>query len=415
MKKIILGALMALSMFSVSAQVMNNNGVRNTLWAGFGSPDTDDKNITFYGFTDTLQARVDIGMFTLEGMINWGLFTDFDCNGSRSFEYTQKTAFYAANRCSDFCSTSITDSLTDKYYVNFLWHPFKGFDVGAGSRLDWKVGPAPVCGDFYWGKDAHIKEGGLKDAFPGNTDVAGFVYYPNIYAKEALGVRYTFDNLFQIGFVIPSGATTGGFTFNVGARLQPMDLFAVSFAYEGACATQGNLYAGLELYPSKNITINGYYAMDNVGNNYYGGVNGFGLSAIFGVKGTGLSIAPEFGMTFYENQDYSNAMYFGSNFDFALTKQINLSCWLSFAFGAEHKYWKESNAVIRAEHGLNALTYAITRDWQGGNVFDIRPKIDITLNSNNNIAFYADYQQRTTYNNNSYGCWAGGMYWTYTK
>lgn len=400
MKKILLGAAMALSMFALSAQVMPNSGVKNTLWAGFGSPDTENKNFTFYGFTDTLQARVDIAQFTMEGMINWGLFTDFDANGSRLFEFTQKTAFYVVNRCSDFVSTSETDSLTDRYYVNFLWHPFQGFDVGAGSSLNWKVGPAPVCGDYYWGKDAHIKQGGLKDNVPGLTDVAGFVYYPNVYAKEAIGLRYNYEDIFEAGFAIPSGASANAFNFNVGLKVQPIDLFAVSFAYEGVCLNEGNLYAGVHFNLSKGSELNVYLGMDRLGGNDNDGVNGLGVSGAFTVKSIGLRLTPEVGVTFYEDDDYTNAIYLGSGFAFDITNQFTFGAWLSFAWGAENKLWDD---------------LAATRDWNGGSVFNVRPMVEFNVNKNNSISLYADYQQRTTFDHYEYSSWAAGMYWTYTN
>lgn len=415
MKKIILGALMALTMVSLSAQVMGSTGVRNTLWAGAGSPDTEEKDFTFYGFTDTLQARVDIAQFTMEGMVNWGLFIDFDCNGSRFIEFTPKTAFYAANRCSDFCSTSIDDSLTDAYYVNFLWHPLAGLDIGVGTRLEWKVGVAPACGDYYWGKGAHVKQGGLKYAFPGNTDVAGFVNYANTYARTAVGARYTYKDIFQIGFALPSPTSVGGFDFSAGFSVHPMDLFTLSFAYDGVCSGSGDLFAGLELFLGKNLKWNIFYAMNNVGNDADNGINGIGTNFVIGIPSLNMTVTPEFGMTFYEDDSYSNAFYFGSGIDFAINKQFNVGTWVSFAFGAENKYWDSNNDVERLSHHLTAGTYNITKNYNGGTVFDIRPYADMQVNSNNDVAIYLDYQQRTMYNNTQYGNWSFGLYWTYTR
>lgn len=414
MKKIMMAAVMALSMACLSAQVMGNSGVRNTLWGGFGSPDTENQKVTFYGFTDTLQARVDVGQFTMEGMINWGFFTDFDCNGSRAFEFTNKTAFYAANRCSDIASSSRTDSLTDPYYVNFLWHPFVGFDVGVGTRLEWKVGPAPACSDYYWGKNAHIKQGGLKDKAPGLTDVSGFVYYPNTYARTAVGLRYAYKNIFEIGFVIPSGISTSGFDFNVGLKIQPMDLFAVSFAYENVCRGVGNLYAGIQLFINKNFTLNVFYAMDNLGNDINSGVNGLGVSSTIVVPSINLTITPEVGFSFFEDDSYSTSFYVGSGFNFAISKDFTLGTWVSWGSGAENKYWKTEDPTVRVNHHLGALSYNTTKNYFGGNVFDIRPTANFVINKNNDITIYADYQSRTAYNNFKYGNWSSGIYWTYT-
>lgn len=71
MKKLLIASVAALFAAGVaSAQVMKNPGVENTLYSGFGSPLVGDP--VYYGFLDTLQARIDIGQFTLEGMLNWG-------------------------------------------------------------------------------------------------------------------------------------------------------------------------------------------------------------------------------------------------------------------------------------------------------------------------------------------------------
>lgn len=416
MKKIILALVLSMAMLGLSAQVMGATGVRNTLWTGFGNPNSSSRDATFYGFTDTLQARVDIAQFTMEGMINWGLFEDFDANGSRSFVFTDKTPFYAANRFSDADSSSRTNALTDAYYVNFLYHPVAGLDIGAGTRLDWNVGPAPACSDFYWGKDAHIKEGGLKDGYPGTTDVAGFVYYPNSYARTAVGARYSYKDMFEIGFAIPSGTYTGGFAFNTGFRLKPLSIFALSAAYEGAGRSEGDLYVGLEIFAQKNLTINAYYAMDRLGGNDNDGVNGFGLSAYWGVKGTSLVLTPEFGLTFYQNDDYTNAFYVGSGVDYYLTKAFSLGGYMSFAWGAENKYWHDSNTTHRLQHlGAAYQPYSTTNEWNGGAVFDIRPKLNFAFNSNNDITLYGEYQQRTRYTGAQTSSWAAGMYWTYRR
>ena len=416
MKKLVLVLVMAFSVMALSAQVMGSNGVKNTVWSGFGTPDSDNQDVNWYGITDTLQARVDIAQFTIEGMINWGLLTSFD-GGTRVFEYTPKTAFYAANRSSQSVSTVIDDAITDAYYVNFLWHPIKGLDLGAGTRLEWKIGPAPACSDFYWGPKAHVKQGGLKYAgpnatavTPGATDVAGFVYYPNTYTSTirgyrkpgSLGLRYKFQDIFEGGIAIPSGTDVDNFSFNAGIKIQPIDLFNVSFAYEGICKSEGHLYVGSQFFLQKNFTLNAYFAMNNVGGNenLKNGVNGFGLSAVYNVKSLPLTITPEFGMTFYENEDYSNAFYVGSGLDYALNKQFSLGTWVSFAWGAYNKKWADN---------------PVTEDWNGGNVFAIRPTLTMDVNKNNGLTLYADYQSRTAYNNNQSSTWAAGLYWTYTK
>ena len=79
MKKFLLGlsiALLALS--TATAQVLPKEQLKNTAWSGFGAP--LDGDIMFYGFSDTFQVRLDRGKFTVEAMLNWGLFATYSYN-----------------------------------------------------------------------------------------------------------------------------------------------------------------------------------------------------------------------------------------------------------------------------------------------------------------------------------------------
>ena len=44
MKKLVLVLVMAFSVMALSAQVMGSNGVKNTVWSGFGTPDSDNQD-----------------------------------------------------------------------------------------------------------------------------------------------------------------------------------------------------------------------------------------------------------------------------------------------------------------------------------------------------------------------------------
>ena len=92
MKKLLIASAAALFAVGVaSAQVMKNPGVENTLYSGFGSPLVGDP--VYYGFLDTLQARIDVGQFTLEGMLNWGAIAIVDDEGNLdnfTFKHTDR-------------------------------------------------------------------------------------------------------------------------------------------------------------------------------------------------------------------------------------------------------------------------------------------------------------------------------------
>ena len=166
MKKLLIASAAALFVAGVaSAQVMKNPGVENTLYSGFGSPLVGDP--VYYGFLDTLQARIDVGQFTLEGMLNWGAIAHVDEKEGNldnfTFERTDRNPLgyhygYAhgdtiflknpleaakVGRSEFYNGYNPGQTTTDNFYVNFLWHPIAGLDVGMGTKLNWQVGPAP--------------------------------------------------------------------------------------------------------------------------------------------------------------------------------------------------------------------------------------------------------------------------------
>ena len=80
---------------SVQAQVLQKTGVENTVWTGFGGP-LGSQRAKYYGIIDTLQARVDVGIFTIDGMINWGALARWNDGDNTldnfSIENTERSA-----------------------------------------------------------------------------------------------------------------------------------------------------------------------------------------------------------------------------------------------------------------------------------------------------------------------------------
>ena len=78
MKKILgMAAALLLCSATIFAQVLPASGIQNTVSASFGLPldnvnNANREGVRFYGLLDTLQARFDISVFTVEGMLNWG-------------------------------------------------------------------------------------------------------------------------------------------------------------------------------------------------------------------------------------------------------------------------------------------------------------------------------------------------------
>ncbi|MBD5399157.1 MAG: hypothetical protein HDR57_00765 [Treponema sp.] len=79
MKKfLIVIALGAILLNFVSAQILKERSVQNTLYTGFGLPYEDDGDdghdkFNWVGIIDTLQVRLDWQWFTIDGGLSWGL------------------------------------------------------------------------------------------------------------------------------------------------------------------------------------------------------------------------------------------------------------------------------------------------------------------------------------------------------
>lgn len=415
MKKIMaaLGALV-FSAGILSAQMLDSSGVQNTLWTGFGVPmgqvnDGDRARFRFYGLIETLQVRLDVGKFTVEGMLNWGALTDWDGNQFAAFRFanTEITPFYYTNYTDQ--GGWWTNGETKSYYVNFLFHPMKGFDLGMGTRLNWRIGPAPASLANYWEPLAHIVQGGLKDAVPGNADVSGYTYYANRYTSyyhgntnAALGARYVYNDFLEVGIAIPNGVTTAAPLFNAAFRIHPVDVFEASFAYEGIIQGDGNLYTGLSLF-LKNFTLDAYLAVDNIGGNDNDGRIGTGAAITWQIPKVAIVIRPEAGFTFWENVNYTPAFYFGGRLDFTISSQFVLGAWTSCALGSADRYWYDDRNPAKGT----------TKSYTGGFVFDIRPDFSVIINKNHSISVFVDYQNRVKYDNTVRDTWASGIFWTY--
>lgn len=441
MKKLLIASVAALFVAgAASAQVMKNPGVENTLYSGFGSPLVGDP--MYYGFLDTLQARIDIGQFTVEGMLNWGAMANVDDDGDLdnfTFAHTSNNPlYYHYGRGGDTITLTKADAIskfgakhfngynqgqttTDDYYVNFLWHPLTGLDVGMGTKLNWQVGPAPRFGAWLWEADAHVRQGGFSTAYddrhgtvdtykftpdaPGSADVVGFVPYANKYAKKAIGVRYLHegDFTFQIGGAIPSGTNTDSFRSNFGAQFQ-FEKFALAVAYEGLFQKDGNFYAGAE-FGVRQFFFDVYFAWDSIdtdddknSSNYEDMSFSAGATMTINFEKVGISLIPESSFNWFENTDYTPAWYAGCTFLWNINDKFALDVYSSFAIGSKDKRWDD---------------YGETDDWGTGNIFTVRPDFKISLTEHHSINAYLNTEHRESFDGKSRWCWSTGAYWTY--
>lgn len=426
MKKVLISAVAAGILASGAfAQVLPTSGVQNTLWTGGGVPMKDGGK--YYGFVDTLQARVDVGRFTIEGMLNWGALClwdedDFDnfafrntsCNALECHYYNEGKNTVLGN----FDNGVKSQTAQDSYYVNFLWHPFDNFDVGMGTKLDWKVGPAPTYGAHVWEADAHLRQGGFSTAFddksgdayyhyrpdaPGTADVVGFIHYANSYAKKAIGVRYNYQGSFgiQAGAALANGADTDSPVMNLGVAFQPIDWLLIAAAYEGLFQQYGNLYTGVTI-GAKSFILDAYFACDGINTKDDDNDNeiavGTGAAITIGFPKIGLTIRPEAGINFFEDSDWTPAWYAGGLVKFDINDRMILQAWTSFAIGSKDKDWEDKDA---------------TEDWIGGRIFNIRPEFTFNLNSNHSLSAYVNIENRVSFDEKSRTFWTTGAFWTY--
>lgn len=442
MKKLFIASAAALFVAgAASAQVMKNPGVENTFYSGFGSPLIGDP--IYYGFLDTLQARIDVGQFTLEGMLNWGAIAKTDDDGDLdnfTFEHTTNNplgyhyGYAKGDKKNDWILKEGLSrgelanngyvqgqTTTDDYYVNFLWHPLAGLDVGMGTKLNWQVGPAPRFGSWLWEADAHVRQGGFSTAYddrhgtvdsykftpdaPGSADVVGFVPYANKYAKTAIGVRYLHegDFTFQVGGAIPSGTNTDNFRSNFGAQFQ-FEKFGISLAYEGLFQKDGNFYAGAE-FGVRQFFFDVYFAWDSIdtdddknSDNYEDMSFSTGATMTINFEKVGISLIPESSVNWFENTDYTPAWYAGCTFLWNINDKFVLDVYSSFAIGSKDKRWDD---------------YEDTEDWSTGNIFTVRPDFKIALTDHHSIDAYLNTEHRESFDGKSRWCWSTGAYWTY--
>ncbi len=458
MKKILALTFASLVLaFTAGAQVLPSKGMKNTTSVVFGAP--LDSDAMLYGLTDTFQARFDLGNFTIEGMLNWSFLANYDNDGDvdnfifgtsnanpLTLHYgTRGNTTYAGDyksfdskaaevevKSAEFSQTvknydnraNVSNTTQDSYYVNFIWHPFKNFDVGVGTKLNWQVGPAPRYGSWLWESDAHVRQGGFSTSYddrsgsrtmtssetvgsyrftvdaPGTADVVGFVPYANKYAKRAFGIRYFYkgDVNFQIGAAIPNGFNTDDPCVNVGIQIEPLDWLSAAFSYEGLFDAGGNLYAGAK-FGMKNFILDVYFAADSLGTDRDDDkAYGTGAAIAFIIPNTKISVNPELGVNFFENDNYDFSWYTGGTLSFGISRQLGFDLWASFAAGSKDKRWDD---------------YDATDSWNGGHIFDIRPSLNYAVSKNTTITAFFDFENRKAFDGTSRDCWSSGMFVSY--
>lgn len=437
-KSLVVFAAAALLAAGANAQVLQKEQMKNTVWTGIGSP--LDTGFMIHGFTDTFQVRFDRGKFTIDAMLNWGLLANYDNGGDvdrfvfgtsnqnpLSLKYgTRGGGAYAGDYHGNLYGynnqANVSNTLQESYYVNFIYHIVKNFDVGIGTNLNWQVGPAPRYGSWLWEADAHVRQGGFSTAYddrsgsvfrtssedygsykyyvdrPGTADVVGFVPYANKYARRAFGARFkTDDGFLELGAAMPNGFNTHDPAVNFGAQIAPAKWLSFAAVLEGAFESQANFYTGATI-GFDILVLDLYFAADSLFTKADDDMAfGTGAAVTFTIPNTKISLRPEIGLNIFEHPDYTPSWYTGGSFDLPLTKQLAFNIWGSFAVGSRDKSWKDSNA---------------TDDWIGGQIFDIRPELTFDMQKDS-LAVYFDFEWRHAFDKTSRHTWSTGLFWTH--
>ena len=407
----------AILLSSASAQILKKRSVQNILYTGLGLPyenDGDDghDHFNWTGLLDTIQVRLDWEWFTMDGGLTWGIpKMDWDGSGI-SFLNTDATQFA-------FMGEKRTGY---DHYINFIVRPFKNFEAGVGTHLDWSVGPYPQTEGLPWMPLAHVVQGDLSggnpssifnnEGKPSKTDkVAGKMDYAYKWADTAIAARYTLGfnkenkHYVQFGVAIPNGTTSSHFRINGAVELKPIDLLTVAVTYNHADkdSNGGKLYAGVKLDFSQYFKIDAWFGLNGIGiekKNDVGGNKMWGTGGAIFVKFGKLPlwIKPEVGFSDYLYSDYTAAVYTGARINWDITNALHLGAWTSVAWGAENETYEQ-----------------FYDDYNGGFIWNIRPDFTFDITEHHSISAVFEYESTRTPMNDHYNRFCFGFYWKYNR
>lgn len=439
LKKLVLGFAAAMALFTMNAgaQVLDKAQVKNTFWTGVGNP--FDGDFMCYGFTDVIQARIDSGKMSIDAMFNMGALANYQNKGDvdnfqigttnlnpLALHYGRNAHNGNENTADPGFNNSVNSNNTiiDAFYVNFLYHINRNFDFGLGTKLNWGVGPAPRYGDWVWAADAHVRQGGFSTAYddragafaetstdtagryryyvdrPGSADVVGFVPYANSYGKRGMGVRFISDGDIdvELGAVIPNGFNTDDPALNFGAKIGPAKWLSISAAMEGAFEDGSNFYSGVTI-DFKTVILDAYLAMDSLFTSEDDDeAYATGAAVTFVIPNTKITLRPEIGLNFFENDDYTMAWFTGAGLVLPLNRDFQFSVYGSAAFGSKDKRWDDDDE---------------TDDYDGGKIFTARPAIKFFFSKKTTFDAYLNLEKREAFDGKDRSAWSTGLFVTH--
>ncbi|MCR5218521.1 hypothetical protein [Treponema sp.] len=184
----------------------------------------------------------------------------------------------------------------------------------------------------------------------------------------------------------------------MGIEIAPVEWLTIAASYEGAFDDHGNFYAGMTL-GQKNFVLEGYIAADSLNTDDEDDqAYGTGAAIKFVIPNTQISLRPELGINFFENENYTFAWYTGALLSLKLNNDFGFSVWGSFANGSDDKRWEDSD---------------VTKDWDGGHIINVRPALDFSLDKQTSFTVYLNLEERTAFDGVCRGCWSSGVYVNY--
>ena len=261
----------------------------NTLYTGYGNgsvltpPVQGVTEPSFEGVVDYFSASIKTDLITVNGDIAWLMFPDLK-----------------------------TRVGIKEWHFNAVMTPFPmGLDFGVGTNLDWAVGPKPFAGPRYSAYEIPEYAGLPQIGF-----TVGDVQ--NTFADDAVAVRYTFKDRFVIGAGLNAGLdgvfapsatpVSDELLAGIGAKVNFPGIISIGATYSGSFKSTGNIvYVGSELHVINNFDIDVWANLALKENSTYG--------ARIKYDDGDFCYAPEFTMTFWDNERDRYSLYGGMVID----------------------------------------------------------------------------------------------------
>lgn len=298
MKKMLIMCVSFLLVGGIAFSQSQDPGYSNTVYTGFGSggmldfnqPVKGSEEIKFDGFVDYFSANFHISGVTIAGDIAWQLFEE----------------------------GNLTANILG-WNFNAVMTPFKNFDIGVGTSLEWEVGPKPFSGPAY--SAYAVPEYAGLSSFTNSVSAV-----QNSFADKSVAVRYSLEDVLMIGAGLNGDA--GEIGAGLGVRVNVLHSFYLGFAYNGAFKSTGNnFYLGSSIYAINDVDIDVWanFIPDYAAT--FGGRISFHKNS--------FRFTPEFSATFWDDTAKSPSWYAALITEMSLSSTVLAGINASLAMGSD--------------------------------------------------------------------------------